>query len=139
MSTKEKYKALISTLLNAWGGKATVKSAKSVEINGTAHNPAAVVVETWTAADGLSWYRKYSDGWVEQGGLVTGKNTGQTITFSTAFSAVPSCVNFISVFNGATDGDSSGHWVRSRTTTGFVMATNWNNKVIDVYWSACGY
>lgn len=87
MSTKEKYKALISTLLNAWGGKATVKSAKSVEINGTAHNPAAVVVKTWS--NGTSWYRKYSDGWIEQGGYVSsGGNSSAfyTGTFNIAFS-----------------------------------------------------
>ena len=90
MSTKEKYKALISALLNAWGGKATVKSAKSVEINGTAHNPAAVVVKTWTANDGLSWYRKYSDGWIEQGGFYykgsSVDNALQTVTLPTPFS-----------------------------------------------------
>lgn len=26
------------------------------------------VIETWRAADGSSWYRKYKSGWVEQGG-----------------------------------------------------------------------
>jgi len=28
------------------------------------------VVETWRAADGKAWYRKYKSGWVEQGGIL---------------------------------------------------------------------
>ncbi len=40
-----------------------------------------------------SWYRKYSDGWIEQGGLFTGtakrKAPKATLTFPVAFSATP--------------------------------------------------
>lgn len=28
------------------------------------------VTGTWKASDGSMWYRKYSDGWIEQGGLI---------------------------------------------------------------------
>lgn len=28
------------------------------------------IVESWIAEDGSSWYRKYSNGWIEQGGLI---------------------------------------------------------------------
>jgi hypothetical protein len=41
-----------------WGGKNVFTEANS-----------SVVVESWRADDGSSWYRKYSDGWVEQGGI----------------------------------------------------------------------
>lgn len=34
------------------------------------------VTETWISDDGLSWYRKYSSGWVEQGGLYNRTTTG---------------------------------------------------------------
>lgn len=40
-----------------------------------------------------SWYRKYSDGWIEQGGLFTGTAKREapkaTTTFPVAFSATP--------------------------------------------------
>jgi hypothetical protein len=38
------------------------------------------VAESWRAADGSSWYRRHSSGWVEQGGR-SGTGYGQTITF----------------------------------------------------------
>jgi hypothetical protein len=28
-------------------------------------------VESWRSEDGLSWYRKYRSGWIEQGGVVS--------------------------------------------------------------------
>lgn len=42
----------------------------------------AVLTETWRSSDGLSWFRKYSDGFIEQGGHAT----GYICTFNTAFS-----------------------------------------------------
>jgi hypothetical protein len=46
-----------------------------------------VVVEKWTSEDGKNWYRKWSDGWIEQGGLFPyGSGTGQKIvTLNTPF------------------------------------------------------
>lgn len=45
-------------------------------------NTADYVIETWRAADGSSWYRKYKSGWVEQGGTGVGgtNKTGRQIT-----------------------------------------------------------
>ena len=34
------------------------------------------VTEAWISEDGLSWYRKYSSGWVEQGGFYNRTTTG---------------------------------------------------------------
>lgn len=34
-------------------------------LQGIAH-----LIETWKSEDGTSWYRKYSDGWIEQGGYI---------------------------------------------------------------------
>ena len=136
MSMKEKYKALISTLLNAWGGKATVKSAKSVEINGTAHNPAAVVVETWTAADGLSWYRKYSDGWIEQGGEFTKpRDTNVTVTFPVAFKTTNYTIATSQYARLGSNGPGCDFTAKS--TTGFTHNYgSWGSKW---GWLACGF
>jgi len=35
------------------------------------------VVEAWTS--GKSWYRKWSDGWIEQGGVVLGTSTAASV------------------------------------------------------------
>lgn len=40
------------------------------------------VVESWKAADGFGWYRKYRSGWVEQGGIVPDLgDVQQTVNF----------------------------------------------------------
>lgn len=48
----------------------------------------AYVVETWKS--GSSWYRVWSDGFIEQGGLVdvTNASNGKGVTFFKAFSTV---------------------------------------------------
>lgn len=41
------------------------------------------ITETWKSTDGTSWYRKWSDGWIEQGGTYTpGDNNALLITLS---------------------------------------------------------
>ena len=143
MSMKEKYKALISTLLNAWGGKATVKSAKSVEINGTAHNPAAVVVKTWT--NGLSWYRKYSDGWIEQGGKtaywVNDSSSGYTtITLNTPYTGTNYQVILTpTVKYGNSGGNGCIYYEeQTKTTTNFHVRKQYIDGLY-VNWYTCGF
>ena len=43
-----------------------------------------VLIESYIS--GTTWYRKYSDGWIEQGGRVTTTATSGTVTFYKAFS-----------------------------------------------------
>ncbi|MBS7401776.1 MAG: hypothetical protein KIG16_04650, partial [Eubacteriales bacterium] len=43
-----------------------------------------------TASNGYTWYRKYADGWVEQGGTINARDDAKvTITFPVAFSLTP--------------------------------------------------
>ena len=48
---------------------------------------ANVIVEHWESGNGSGWYRKWSDGWIEQGGIrPTTSGTGfGSITFPTPF------------------------------------------------------
>lgn len=58
--------------------------------------PQAYVTETWHS--GTSWYRKWSDGWVEQGGRVNAvgyNNKTQNVTFMVTMSNT----NYFAVFN----------------------------------------
>lgn len=41
------------------------------------------VTETWQS--GTSWYRKYSDGWIEQGGVVSAPSNSTVTTFHNPF------------------------------------------------------
>ena len=94
----------------------------------------AYITAAW--ASGTSWYRKYSDGWVEQGG----HGTGGTCTFNTAFS------NINYTFNVQPSNTYTEHpdWIaayerrqyRGKTRTGISYYsygdTGWD-------WRACGY
>ena len=59
-----------------------------------AHNvqsPSAVIIEKQDPAstNNYTWYRKYSDGWIEQGGYIAGQADGinKTITYPVAFTS----------------------------------------------------
>ena len=90
-----------------------------------------VVAESYSAN---SWYRKYSDGWIEQGGKTTG-SSGFTLTFPLAFSNT----NYSFVCN--TQGNSTGYgykrsaWISSRTATTVHLGSDAGDPAI---WYACG-
>lgn len=58
------------------------------------------IVESFVSSDGLSWYRKYSDGWIEQGGMIGGSyhNNGN-INFLVPFLDTKYIVNFANYTN----------------------------------------
>ena len=90
-----------------------------------------VVAESYSAN---SWYRKYSDGWIEQGGKTTG-SSGVTLTFPLAFSNT----NYSFVCN--TQGHSTGYgykrsaWIESRTATTVTLGSDAGDPAV---WYACG-
>ena len=47
---------------------------------------AKTVIETWRSEDGTSWYRKWSDGWIEQGGYLSPSQS--IINFPIGFSNI---------------------------------------------------
>lgn len=93
-----------------------------------------------------SWYRKYSDGWIEQGGYFSGNSTlgYQDITFPIAFVNKP-----VQVF---TYGDLTDNWFTNTTTQtvgmysaaygaiGITTVTKFRiSSYTDGHWYACGY
>lgn len=63
--------------------------AKTGSFNSLSDKPKAYVTETWRS--GAQWYRRWSDGWLEQGGRLklevwTGDDTDRTFSLPTAFS-----------------------------------------------------
>ena len=109
-----------------------------------------VCVESYKS--GNSWYRKYADGWIEQGGSATTSTTINTtttkITFTTPFT---STINVLGGFVKAKHNAPYGQlWFQSgdATLTGFVgsvVAYNSNGNANHAssggtcYWYASGY
>ena len=101
----------------------------------------AYITETWSS--GTSWYRKWSDGWIEQGGNNLGVNSvnASVITFHVPFTDKPK--SLLAVSGG---GNYGGSWLAgvrygTITTTGFTYLGPGNGTVPEngISWYACGY
>lgn len=86
-----------------------------------------------------TWYNLYSDGWVEQGGKLSGRET----TFPIEFSIVPTLV--FGVYSGASTNTPQNVYSEI-TTTGFTgwrtrVNAGWDSGAEDWngYWQASGY
>ena len=104
-------------------------SANASNIASVANRPTPVryVTETWKS--GTSWYAKYNDGWIEQGGQITGTQITFLVPFSdTNYSVTGASTTYVNA------GMSNG--IGSLTTTGCQMGS-YNNA--GVRWRACGY
>lgn len=94
------------------------------------HNIISVVAESYSAN---SWYRKYSDGWIEQGGVTYFPNGGKRlvitlpIAFSTYQYTITFCVN-----------DNYDSWLYSAETTKFTVGKTQGASGINVSWYVCG-
>ena len=111
-------------------------SANASNIASVANKPTPVryVTETWSS--GASWYTKYSDGWVEQGGVLSAK-TG-TITFPTNFSDTNYTFN-ATQYGGWSHGEI---WVTINAQTTTSIYVDWNGSSSSpskIFWTACGY
>lgn len=93
------------------------------------------VTETYRSSDGTSWYRKWSDGFIEQAGQIsTGAST--VINFLTPFSLKPNVQ--------VSGGDASGDWawvdLNTLTTTSVTIGgrgtSNYSTKPVN--WVAFG-
>ena len=95
----------------------------------------AVVVTNYVS--GASWYRIWSDGWIEQGGFVSNapNNTDTTVTFLKKFSNT----NYSALANASV----MQHWapVTKKTATSMVVyICDYGNKnPSSFHWRACGY
>ena len=91
-----------------------------------------VVTEAWK--EGESWYRKWSDGWVEQGGQSDQGTT--TVTLNVAFSDTTYTV----LLTADTTGHAYAKAVTNKTSSTFRVETYGNGANISkAYWQACGY
>ena len=98
-------------------------------------NAKAYITETWS--NGTSWYRKYSDGWIEQGGeYIKKRDTNITVTFSVAFKNTNYTIS-TSQYSRLENVDAVVCDFMSKTNTGLVHNyPSWGGKW---GWYACGY
>ena len=98
------------------------------------------VIDSWKAADGSSWYRKYRSGWVEQGGHTSTGTTADVITLPVEFADTDYTVLVASSKRTTTDTDTGGGQyiptVGSYTTTSFRISRTSANPP---EWEAKGY
>jgi hypothetical protein len=98
----------------------------------------AVVVQNYV--NGTSWYRVWSDGWIEQGGVIKFSNdSANTVTFLKKFSNT----NYSLVFGVTTPNNNGVSYqnlgARSKSATGFTAWANQTYITIGKDWYACGY
>lgn len=103
---------------------------------------AAWVVESYR--NDIEWYRVWSDGWIEQGGIILFNSysiLAQTITFPTAFTNTNYIFTTTAIYKDSVDGRFLVEYtsdiyakIDSRTTTSTQVAGG-----ISRSWYACGY
>ena len=99
---------------------------------------ARMVVDAYKS--GTSWYRVWSDGWIEQGGA-WGTNTGAWAEASVTYLKAYKDTNYqLFVQGNWSSADCSSCKITSRSTAGFT-GTYANNlySVMPSWWYACGY
>jgi hypothetical protein len=99
----------------------------------------AVISEFWEAPDGTSWYRRYSDRWLEQGGTLT--TTSVTVTLPAPFANAD--YTLVTGFTGLESSSSSNaqHTQAGvKTATSFYIRTRYGSTVSDYSsdWMAFG-
>ena len=94
----------------------------------------AVVVENYH--DGFNWYRVWSDGWIEQGGVATATTAAanQTVNLNKAFTTMTYFAVAVLATASTYDLGSYQTDVFTKTTTSFKTVHSANK-----YWYACGY
>ena len=95
------------------------------------------LVESWKADDGRSWFNRYSDGFIEQGGrVVTAAANLFDITFPMAFSSTN--YSFLATMGDTYTGDSGDWYIQissGRTPTSIRVSC----RTRSADWYACGY
>lgn len=92
------------------------------------------VKETGKSSDGMGWYRKWSDGFIEQGGRIT--SVTNTISLHTAFTNTNYTIS--SSQNGAASASIPRVAIKDRTTRKFTIEYC-RDDMFPISWNACGY
>lgn len=101
-------------------------------------NAPAYVTENYCNSSNGDWYRVWSDGWIEQGGIVEAGNEGtKTITFPKAFATTKYNIQKTMGSSNSSSSPRYAHVSFWDLTTTNAKTQNTGNNV--GYWFACGY
>ena len=92
------------------------------------------VKETGKSSNGLGWYRKWSDGFIEQGGRIT--SVTLTISLHTAFTTTNYTITTSQAGSGSAN--ISRVAIKDRATSKFTLESCGAN-MLPASWYACGY
>lgn len=98
------------------------------------------VKETGKSSDGMGWYRKWSDGWIEQGGITqsTKGATSRTIELYIIFSSSNYFVVVQSYTGGASNPQYNNFHVTEKSLSSFSTRAVCDEDIAGL-WYACGY
>jgi len=106
-------------------------------------NTAGIRTVVTTYANGTSWYRVYSDGWIEQGGILPSGASAfvRTITLLKAFANVNYNlqITYESSYTSPIWGACTGLYNGSKTINQFQIYDNGLGVITAYCWYACGY
>lgn len=110
------------------------------EVSTKLENSTIHIIETWKSSDMSSWYRKWSDGFIDQGGTIvtSSYDTDKTCTFATPFSKQKSIRVFCTCDGNFQDG---GMWMSVFNPWG-ITTTSFNIRLkgdLKTTYYACGY
>lgn len=98
------------------------------------------VKNTGKSSDGNSWYRKWSDGWIEQGGITQSARgaTSRTIKLHTTFSSSNYFVVVQNYTGGSSDIKYNNFYVTEKSLSRFSTIAECAEDITGL-WYACGY
>lgn len=115
-----------------------IKSVCTTPSAATSSNP-VFIVETYK--NGTEWYRKYSDGVIEQGGYNTDLIYNSTIqaSFITPYTTNTAKVFLTPVFSASPTQGQGGFTIQSVSTDSFVVhMDSYIGQTAGYYWEAIG-
>ena len=102
------------------------------------------VIESGSNENNTQWYRKWNDGWIEQGGYVSNPSSNETVTLLKSYNNI----NYSIQCQYAHDSNSTGRFlsVGNKTNSTFMVRTgasnldNWSGSYpVPFYWEVKGY
>ena len=91
-----------------------------------------------TAANNYTWYRKYRDGWVEQGGQFVKTGGQYALNEQTLSVPMANTAYYANVIFGGGTGDSTVDFGITRTTTTLKIYPCWSSTGQSCPWFVCG-
>ena len=141
--TNQFAKVATSGVYNDLSGKPSLaKVATSGSYNDLSNKPSipstpqGYITQTWR--NGRNWYRVYSDGWLEQGGVATFQaNSNATVNLHRSFSST----NYIVIATRTNWDVGNIPFARANTTSNFIggMTERGSTRAGDANWIAYGY